>query len=280
MVDAKRERPDPEVPERARRRTFTAKYKLEVLAAYEAAPAGAKGCSLRGDARVSQPGCSSPLATDPGGCQTHLARTVEDETTGRLGHQFATALRTPWLRSADAHGRLCGLRVGVILALFAVGHVSDWNRWWRVMILVAAFSAVLFLPGHQIQIDIKFVGPLKTGAKSLSDDASSATSSPRLGGRRAVGRLVAAGLAKVVLSLGPHVAQVVQRPRVGVDQCRFAVGDGPSSAKFLDDRLATTKVTAWHTGKQVVLDLIVEATEDRRDQAATRHVARRQHLTP
>jgi transposase len=36
-------RPDPEVPERARRRTFTAKYKLEVLAAYDAAPEGAKG---------------------------------------------------------------------------------------------------------------------------------------------------------------------------------------------------------------------------------------------
>jgi hypothetical protein len=28
-------RPDPEVPERARRRTFTAKYKLEFLAAYD-----------------------------------------------------------------------------------------------------------------------------------------------------------------------------------------------------------------------------------------------------
>jgi hypothetical protein len=33
-------RPDPEVPERARRRTFTAKYKLEVLAAYDAAADG------------------------------------------------------------------------------------------------------------------------------------------------------------------------------------------------------------------------------------------------
>jgi len=41
------ERPDPEVPERARRRTFTAKYKLEVLAAYEAAPDGEKGALLR-----------------------------------------------------------------------------------------------------------------------------------------------------------------------------------------------------------------------------------------
>ncbi len=40
-------RPDPELPERARRRTFTAKYKLEVLAAYDAAPDGEKGAVLR-----------------------------------------------------------------------------------------------------------------------------------------------------------------------------------------------------------------------------------------
>lgn len=38
---------DPEVPERARRRTFTAQYKLTVLAAYEAAPEGEKGVVLR-----------------------------------------------------------------------------------------------------------------------------------------------------------------------------------------------------------------------------------------
>jgi transposase-like protein len=40
-------RPDPEVPERARRRTFTAAYKLEVLAAYDAAAEGEKGAVLR-----------------------------------------------------------------------------------------------------------------------------------------------------------------------------------------------------------------------------------------
>src|SRR4051794_24027819 len=40
-------RPDPEVPERARRRTFTAKYKLEILAAYDAAAEGEKGALLR-----------------------------------------------------------------------------------------------------------------------------------------------------------------------------------------------------------------------------------------
>jgi transposase len=41
------ERRDPEVPERARRRRFTAEYKLEVLAAYDAAADGEKGALLR-----------------------------------------------------------------------------------------------------------------------------------------------------------------------------------------------------------------------------------------
>jgi transposase len=40
-------RPDTEVPERARRRSFTAAYKQEILAAYEAAPDGEKGAILR-----------------------------------------------------------------------------------------------------------------------------------------------------------------------------------------------------------------------------------------
>ena len=39
--------PDPEVPERARRRRFTAQYKRDVLAAYEAAGPGEKGAILR-----------------------------------------------------------------------------------------------------------------------------------------------------------------------------------------------------------------------------------------
>jgi transposase len=42
-----RDRPDPEVPERARRRTFTAQYKLGILAAYDAAGPGEKGALLR-----------------------------------------------------------------------------------------------------------------------------------------------------------------------------------------------------------------------------------------
>jgi transposase-like protein len=40
-------RPDPEVPEKARRRTFTAAYKARILAAYDAAPQGEKGAILR-----------------------------------------------------------------------------------------------------------------------------------------------------------------------------------------------------------------------------------------
>ena len=39
--------PDPEVPDRARRRTYTAKYKRDVLAEYEAADRSEKGAVLR-----------------------------------------------------------------------------------------------------------------------------------------------------------------------------------------------------------------------------------------
>jgi transposase-like protein len=47
VSDRGRDRPDPEVPERGRRRTFTAAYKQEILAAYDAAPSGEKGAILR-----------------------------------------------------------------------------------------------------------------------------------------------------------------------------------------------------------------------------------------
>ncbi|MCY1157021.1 MAG: hypothetical protein MOP51_40 [Citricoccus sp.] len=39
--------PDPEVPEKARRRTYTAKYKADVLAEYEACDRAGKGALLR-----------------------------------------------------------------------------------------------------------------------------------------------------------------------------------------------------------------------------------------
>ena len=59
VPDARSERPDPQVPERARRRRFTAKYKLEMVAAYDAAPDGHKGAlfeSPRDSWRLGSPG--------------------------------------------------------------------------------------------------------------------------------------------------------------------------------------------------------------------------------
>lgn len=42
-----RDVPDPQVPERARRRTYTAKYKAQVLAEYEACDRAGRGALLR-----------------------------------------------------------------------------------------------------------------------------------------------------------------------------------------------------------------------------------------
>ena len=47
VTGERQERPDPEVPQKARRRTFTVQYKLDVVAEYDAAPAGEKGAVLR-----------------------------------------------------------------------------------------------------------------------------------------------------------------------------------------------------------------------------------------
>jgi transposase-like protein len=47
VTGEERGRPDPEVPERARRRRFTAQYKLDVVAEYDAAVPGEKGAVLR-----------------------------------------------------------------------------------------------------------------------------------------------------------------------------------------------------------------------------------------
>jgi transposase len=65
-VTGDQDRPDPEVPERARRRTFTAKYKQEILAAYEAAPSGEKGAILRREGLYSSPITEWRRARDAG----------------------------------------------------------------------------------------------------------------------------------------------------------------------------------------------------------------------
>jgi transposase len=64
---AGKERPDPEVPERAKRRTFTAKYKLELLAEYDAAADGAKGALLRREGLYSSHIVEWRRARDAGG---------------------------------------------------------------------------------------------------------------------------------------------------------------------------------------------------------------------
>jgi transposase len=71
MSGAAMERRDPEVPERARRRTFTAKYKLEILAAYDAAPDGEKGGLLRREGLYT----------------SHIAQWLRARDTGALAAQ-------------------------------------------------------------------------------------------------------------------------------------------------------------------------------------------------
>ena len=65
--DVGRHRPDPEVPELAKRRTFTAAYKLETVAAYDAAPDGEKGALLRREGLYSSHIVEWRRARDAGG---------------------------------------------------------------------------------------------------------------------------------------------------------------------------------------------------------------------
>jgi transposase len=71
-VAGDRQRPDPEVPGRARRRRFTAQYKLDVLAAYDAAGQGEKGAILRREGLYSSHIVDWRRARD-GGALTGLA---------------------------------------------------------------------------------------------------------------------------------------------------------------------------------------------------------------
>src|ERR1700685_3552584 len=83
----RQERPDPEVPERARRRTFTAQYKQQVLAAYEAAPDGEKGAILRREGLYSSLISEWPRARDAvalGGPQRPAGRPAADPRDARI----------------------------------------------------------------------------------------------------------------------------------------------------------------------------------------------------
>ena len=103
-------RPDPEVPERARRRSFTARYKLEVLAAYDAAEPGEKGAILRREGLYSSHIVESRRARDAGA----LAGAVTAKRLpGFLGGRCACGRSriTPIARRATA-GATYPLRVG------------------------------------------------------------------------------------------------------------------------------------------------------------------------
>src|SRR3954466_667217 len=81
------QRPDPEVPARARRRTFTAQYKLEMLAAYDAAPEGEKGALLRREGLYSSHIVEWRRARDAGalaGLSAPRGRQRRDERIARL----------------------------------------------------------------------------------------------------------------------------------------------------------------------------------------------------
>src|SRR4051812_22079648 len=86
--DARAARPDPEVPERARRRTFTAKYKLEILAAYDAAADGEKGALLRREGLYSSHIVAWRRARDAGGLAA-LAAPRGRKTPGKRGEENA-----------------------------------------------------------------------------------------------------------------------------------------------------------------------------------------------
>ena len=77
------------MPERARRRRFTAKYKLEVLAAYEAAPAGEKGAVLRREGLYSSQIVEWRRARDGGalaGLTQPRGRPKRDRQQERISH--------------------------------------------------------------------------------------------------------------------------------------------------------------------------------------------------
>lgn len=103
-ADGRLERPDPEVPERARRRSFTAKYKLKIVAAYEAAAEGEKGALLRREGLYSSHMVAWRRARDAGALagltaprgrrrpdakDTQIARLTKEKT--RLEQELAKA---------------------------------------------------------------------------------------------------------------------------------------------------------------------------------------------
>jgi hypothetical protein len=97
-------RPDPKVPERARRWTFTAKYKLEVLAAYDAAPDGEKAAILRREGLADSPYRHGLAWGDPAGTSgaQQEAHMPDDADRSRDLERIAAERRSR--RAARSHG--------------------------------------------------------------------------------------------------------------------------------------------------------------------------------
>src|ERR1700728_983116 len=95
VTGERQERPDPEVPEKARRRTFTAQYKLDVVAEYDAAATGEKGAVLRREGlysshviewrRARDAGALAGPARPPGGRSAGRADRPAAEREGPAG---------------------------------------------------------------------------------------------------------------------------------------------------------------------------------------------------
>ena len=99
VTGERQERPDPEVPGKARRRTFTAQYKLDVVAEYDAAPAGGRGAVLRREGLYSSHVIEWRRARDAG---TLAGRARREPGVTSLGSMMTGGLFTsdpPALRS-------------------------------------------------------------------------------------------------------------------------------------------------------------------------------------
>src|SRR6185369_3397647 len=98
VTGERQERPDPEVPERARRRTFTAQYKLDVVAEYDAAAAGEKGAVLRREGLYSSHVIEWTRARDAG----VLAGAADSRRSVKQQKKSAEAVELERLRARNA----------------------------------------------------------------------------------------------------------------------------------------------------------------------------------
>ena len=83
-VTGEQDRPDPEVPEKARRRSFTAQYKLDVVAEYDAAATGEKDAVLRREGLYSSHVIEWRRARDAGALARPRGRPAADPRDAQI----------------------------------------------------------------------------------------------------------------------------------------------------------------------------------------------------